>query len=185
MAGCSVGGDVDPPGDLNQLGHPRNAGDHRIVPFLEIYSRPAQQRRGAASCFNKSSGKLFGKPIGTIASANHSAEHADHVENLGDAALVESVNCDAPADQRGDDIGLKIGKAQDQIGLLSAVPVRATRVEPSEPPVVPVRPQPNQKIPGSHLGRIRTWLRYGMTMAQVAEVYRVMTQDIERVLQKT
>ena len=38
---------VDAAGDLDQLRHPADAGDHRLVPFLEIDSRPARQPRRA------------------------------------------------------------------------------------------------------------------------------------------
>jgi hypothetical protein len=68
--------------------------------------------------------------------------------------------------------------------ILSAVQVQPTRVEPTEAAVASVPPKPVAKIPASHLGRIRTWLKYGMTMPQVAKVYGVTIDDIERVLQK-
>ena len=68
--------------------------------------------------------------------------------------------------------------------ILSAVQVQPTRVQLTEAPVVSVRPKPVANIPASHLDRIRTWLRYGMTMAQVADVYRVTIGDIERMTQK-
>ena len=38
---------VDAAGGLDQLRHPADAGDHRLVPFLEIDARPARQPRGA------------------------------------------------------------------------------------------------------------------------------------------
>jgi hypothetical protein len=39
-------------------------------------------------------------------------------------------------------------------------------------------------IPASHVTRIRTWLRYGMKIAEVAQIYGVEIDDIERVLGK-
>ena len=68
--------------------------------------------------------------------------------------------------------------------ILSAVQARPSRVEPTEPPVVPVPPKPSQKIPVSHFSRIRTWMRYGMTTTQVADVCGVTIDDIERMLQE-
>ena len=41
-----------------------------------------------------------------------------------------------------------------------------------------------RKIPASHVTRIRTWLRYGMNIAEVAQIYGVDIDDIERVLGK-
>jgi len=68
--------------------------------------------------------------------------------------------------------------------ILSAVQVRPIPAEPTRVPAIPVPPKSSQKIPPSHFARIRTWLKYGMTMTQVAEVYRVTIGDIERILQK-
>ena len=39
--------------------------------------------------------------------------------------------------------------------------------------------------PASQFARIRTWMRYGMTVAEVAQVYEVTVEEIERNLQKT
>ena len=40
------------------------------------------------------------------------------------------------------------------------------------------------KIPRSQFARIRTWVKYGMTAAQVAQVYGVAVADIEHILRK-
>ncbi len=40
-------------------------------------------------------------------------------------------------------------------------------------------------IPTAHLARIRTWLKYGMRIAEVAEVYGVDVGEIERALGKS
>ena len=45
----------------------------------------------------------------------------------------------------------------------------------AKPPVAPV-------IPAEQLARIRAWMKYGMTTAQVAEVYGVAAGEIERIL---
>jgi len=41
------------------------------------------------------------------------------------------------------------------------------------------------QIPPSHLDRIPTLLKYGMTIAQVAEVYAVTVADLEGALKKS
>lgn len=43
------------------------------------------------------------------------------------------------------------------------------------------KPMP-PSIPASHVARIRTWLMYGMTIRQVAQVYGVAVSAIERLL---
>ena len=37
-------------------------------------------------------------------------------------------------------------------------------------------------IPPSDLTQIKTWLKYGMTIAQVAQVYSIAIRDLERLL---
>src|ERR1051326_3512060 len=44
--------------------------------------------------------------------------------------------------------------------------------------------RPTQQLAARHLPRIRTWLKYGMTVRQAARVCRVSVSEIERVLQK-
>jgi hypothetical protein len=39
-------------------------------------------------------------------------------------------------------------------------------------------------VPRSHYARIRTWVEYGMTAAEVAEVYGAAVGEIERLLGK-
>lgn len=41
---------------------------------------------------------------------------------------------------------------------------------------------PEGVIPASHVGRIRTWLKYGMTAPEVARVYGVAVSVVERLL---
>ena len=61
-----------------------------------------------------------------------------------------------------------------------AAPVPAKEVE------TPISPEPREtgEIPPSQFGRIRSWVKYGMTVAQVARVYRVAASDIERILRQ-
>jgi len=39
-------------------------------------------------------------------------------------------------------------------------------------------------VPASYLERVRTWLAYGMTIDQAAEVCGVSVREIERIMQK-
>ena len=49
-----------------------------------------------------------------------------------------------------------------------------------EGPISPTQQTP--KIPKSQFARIRAWRRYGMTAQQVAEVYGIAVDEIERIL---
>jgi hypothetical protein len=64
--------------------------------------------------------------------------------------------------------------------ILSPSPVRNEEV------AAPVNPEPRttREIPRSHHARIRTWVNYGLTVSQVAEVYGVAVGVIERILQQ-
>jgi hypothetical protein len=53
----------------------------------------------------------------------------------------------------------------------------------SETPTVPTLP--TREIPRSQFARIRAWVKYGMTIAQVAQVYSVAAGEIERILRHT
>ena len=54
---------------------------------------------------------------------------------------------------------------------------------PVETPVSPKQPR-IPEIPVSQFARIRTWVKYGMTVSQVAQIYEVTVEEIERILRK-
>jgi hypothetical protein len=53
---------------------------------------------------------------------------------------------------------------------ITAATIPVERSEPEEP-----------AIPAAHIARIRAWLRYGMTAAQVGEIYGVSADEVEHV----
>ena len=60
-----------------------------------------------------------------------------------------------------------------RLAVTAAVPV--SQGEPDAPsPVKPV-------IPATHVARIRAYLKYGMTAVQVAEMYEVAVDEVERI----
>ena len=65
--------------------------------------------------------------------------------------------------------------------ILSPAPVRDEEV------AAPVDPEPRttREIPRSHHARIRTWVQYGLTIPQVAEVYGVAVGVIERIFRQS
>lgn len=79
-----------------------------------------------------------------------------------------------------------VGPGSEQKSAAALVPPGPVPASP-EPVVSAIapKPPPGVEIPAAQLARIRTWVKYGMTAAQVAEVYRVPVGAIERVLRKT
>ncbi len=66
------------------------------------------------------------------------------------------------------------------LGILSPVPVR---LEGIKAPVAP-ESQTTREIPRSKFERIRGLVKYGMTVSQVAKVYGVAVDNIERILRQ-
>ena len=66
--------------------------------------------------------------------------------------------------------------------VLTIAPPAPDHVEREAP--VNAKRQMTSKIPRSQFDRVRTWVNYGMTASQVAEVYRVPVVEIERILRK-
>lgn len=83
-----------------------------------------------------------------------------------------SVPASAPADQSA--------RKPRVLKIISPVPVRH---EERETPAAP-EPQTMRKIPRSQFVRIRTLVKYGMTVAQVAKVYGVDAGEIARILRQ-
>jgi hypothetical protein len=63
--------------------------------------------------------------------------------------------------------------------IASPAPVHVEREAP-----VSAKQQMAPEIPRSQFDRVRTWVKYGMTASQVAEVYGVPVGEIERILRK-
>ena len=62
-------------------------------------------------------------------------------------------------------------------------PAAPVRPEERETPAAP-EPQPTREIRRSQFVRIRTLVKYGMTVAQVAKVYGVAADEIARILRQ-
>lgn len=65
--------------------------------------------------------------------------------------------------------------------ILPVITPAPIRVEKTVTAIAPKKPKA-RSIPASHVKRIRTWLIYGMTIKQVAQVYGVPVSAIERLL---
>jgi hypothetical protein len=66
------------------------------------------------------------------------------------------------------------------LAISPAAPIRGAAVETPVSPKQPTMPE----IPVSQFARIRSWVKYGMTVSQVAQVYKVTVEEIERILRK-
>ena len=69
-----------------------------------------------------------------------------------------------------------------------AVPISAAKVEPAAEPKQIRRKatakRETRQIPVSQFGRVRTLTSYGMTRVQVAELYRVAVDKIDRIISR-
>ena len=65
--------------------------------------------------------------------------------------------------------------------LITPAPAQPATVEAAA-----VKPEPSitSAIPAAHAARIRTLVKYGMTLAQVAEIYKVPIDEIARIFRK-
>jgi hypothetical protein len=68
--------------------------------------------------------------------------------------------------------------------VLSAVPPLPAHPDPPPAPRGRRQPRPRALVPRSQHARIRTWVEYGMSAAEVAEVYGTAVGEIERILRK-
>lgn len=84
----------------------------------------------------------------------------------------------------------RIDRARQAAEALFAPKPRAAEAAPPAPVrrevVTTPAPQasPPREVAESQVARIRTWVKYGMSVAEVAEVYGVSVDEIERVLRK-
>jgi hypothetical protein len=69
-----------------------------------------------------------------------------------------------------------------------AVPMSTAKVEPAAEPKLDTRmataERETREIPVSQFGRVRALTSYGMTRAQVAELYGVTVDEIERIIRR-
>jgi hypothetical protein len=109
----------------------------------------------------------------------------DHVQprntNARQAAEALFAPKRAPPDQSVRETSVSNGQQARKPRVLAiSRPVPSSSQVGLEGPISPTQ-QVTQKIPRSQFARIRAWRRYGMTAQQVAEVYGVGVEEIERI----
>ena len=109
--------DIVATGDADQLRHPTDRRDLRLVPFLEIDPGPALELRGRRADPGQTVFEAGDERGGLRFAADHAAERAQHAQDVGDAALVEHVDLHAATNQRRRDVGLQVREPEHQVGL--------------------------------------------------------------------
>src|SRR5262249_5397978 len=117
LASGQRGKHIDAAGDFDEFGGPADAGDHRLIPFLEIDPWMAFERGRAGARLREPPLQRPHERAGLAGRADQRAERADHVENAGDVAMVEGMDRDVAADQLGGDLGLQVGEGEHEVGL--------------------------------------------------------------------
>ena len=79
---ASSGTDVVAARHADQLGHPADAGDLRLVPFLEVHPRPTRQSLGADRIASSPAVELRRERRGLRLAADHPAQRADDPQDL-------------------------------------------------------------------------------------------------------
>ena len=95
-------------GDLDELVHPADARNQRVVPLLEEDTRPVRQIRCAVRDLVQVLFEPFDERFCFGRSPDQRSDHADHLQDLGDAALIERDHRVAATDQLRGDVRLKI-----------------------------------------------------------------------------
>jgi len=98
----------------------------------------------------------------------------------------------APKEPIADPTPESTGLAQQEMRkprILSAIREQQAGIqphdsEPTKPSVQQKRHRARKRVPTSQLARVRTWLTYGMTIDQAADVCGVSVSEIERIMQK-
>src|SRR5579859_7245586 len=106
---------IDAARHADELRDPGDAGDLRLVPFLEIHPRvPRQPRRRRAQRIQAGFQLRHQRP-GLGFAAQHAAQHGDHAEDVRHAAVVEDVHLDPPPHQVRGDVRLQVRETEHQV----------------------------------------------------------------------
>src|SRR5262249_49313139 len=137
---------IDAAGNLDEFGDPADAGDHRLVPFLEKDPWVAPERGRAGTRLRQSPLQRRHQRVGLAGHADQRAERADHVENAGDVALVEGMDRDVAADQLGGDVGLQVGEGENEVGLERKDFFKVGGDERRHPRLLPAHPRRPHRV---------------------------------------
>src|SRR6185503_19347506 len=94
--------------DLNQFLDPSDSRDQRVVPFFEECPWTCSKLRRRPPNVLESALQVVRQAFGFGLKADETAQHPDHHENLGHAALIERHDLAASPDELGGDVGLQV-----------------------------------------------------------------------------
>jgi hypothetical protein len=124
-------------------------------------------------------------------SGHHGAKSAEHYPNdreridrarqTAEALFAPKPRSAAPPVSPGDPASERSVAKPRILRSSQAAPVPQEAV--ADAPIAS-RPPVGPQIPATQFGRIRTWLKYGMTASQVAQLYGVPVAEVERVLRQ-
>jgi len=86
---AQLGEDRIAAGDVDEFFDPANARDQRVVPFFKEDARAARQRCRSGADRIDLELEMRDEAIGLVGAPDQRAKNADHLQNLGDAALIE------------------------------------------------------------------------------------------------
>jgi hypothetical protein len=115
---------------------------------------------------------------------NRSSRHDDGRERSTSARQAAEALF-APKPQRAEPLAHEVAPAGEAVRKPRVLTVAAAMPVSPDEPAAPARAKPPREpviIPSAHVARIRAWLKYGMTAAEVAETYGVAAAEVERVL---
>ena len=97
-------------GDVDELFNPSDARDQRLVPLVEEDARPCRQRRFRlrGGCDRGPRSQTISQRFSLWLTPDEAAEHPDHLQNLGDRALVERDDREAAPHQFRRELRLQI-----------------------------------------------------------------------------
>jgi hypothetical protein len=117
---------------------------------------------------------------------NRSQQHDDHgnTPEQRTSACQAAEALFAPKSQRVEpraQEGTPAGEVVQKPRVLAVAAVAAVPRDEPETPVSVTLPR-KPVIPSAHTARMRAWLKYSMTVAQVAEMYGVTAGEVEHIL---
>src|SRR6185369_12491014 len=103
--------------DPHEFGDPADARDHRLVPLFEVDAWPPRQPLCRILYLCNMLLRVADQCCRLVRGSDQRAEPADIVEDAGDRTVIADPDLDPGSDQFARDVGLDVGKADDEVGL--------------------------------------------------------------------
>ena len=104
-------------GDADQLRHPGNGADVRVVPLFKIHARTALERSGCSGHVCQAMLHRLDALHTLLGLPDHGSELVEHRKNLSHAALVKDGDLHAGPDQLRRNVSLQVRKADHAVRL--------------------------------------------------------------------